>query len=452
MSAPILPGAQAGPSSLPSASASQRARQIQHALKSIVLETASTLRSRSQLARLQSAGLTSSASTAAESVNESSSSMDQLTGECARYLSLVHGLRDYLLHAQAALEIELEAATQREAKEAQIAALAAAEALKMQQQAEEAAKKKAEEEAERKRLEAEEQAASADTKNGTMKDGEGKKEDDSLAGLATPPLLTITTDQKEAQSASSADAKKPDAGTAAGDAIVIDSDGDDEDDVPLAFAPKAGAADGKTIDLTDSPTLANLPKPQPSDIPANPMLTLPDSTTASTTTATGTAAPAGIPGLDLSAFGIDMSSLGNMSDLSSLGIPSLANTTTTNTTSTADASSLPPATDFSELEKMMGIDLSSTSTSADPASSSALPNLSSLGSFGLGGGDGGFGDENDMFGSGSGGLDLSNFDFSSLNAGGDAGMGAGAGVDLSSFLTNFASGTGDEASKEGGGS
>lgn len=377
--------------------------------------------------------------------------MGQLTGECARYLSLVHGLRDYLLHAQAALEIELEVATKREAKEAQIAALAAAEALKMQQQAEEAAKMKAEEEAERVHLEAEDKAASADTKNGNLKDGEGKKEDDSLAGLATPPLPTTATDQGGAQSASSGDAKKQDAGNAAGDTIVIDSDGDDEDDVPLAFAPKAGAADGKTIDLTDSPALATLPKPQPSDVSTNSVLTQPDTTTASTVTTAGIAAPAGIPGLDLSAFGIDVSSLGNMSDLSSLGIPSLTNTTTS-ITSTADTSSLPPATDFSELEKMMGIDLSSTSTSANPASSSAMPDLSSLDSFNLGGGDGGFGDDNDMFGSGSGGLDLSNFDFSSLNAGGDAGMGAGGGVDLSSFLTNFASGTGDEASKDGGGS
>ncbi len=52
MSAPTQPDAQPGPSTHNSAPASQRAREIQDALKSIVLQTASTLRARTQLARL----------------------------------------------------------------------------------------------------------------------------------------------------------------------------------------------------------------------------------------------------------------------------------------------------------------------------------------------------------------------------------------------------------------
>lgn len=473
MSAPKLPGSQPGPSSQPTALAAQRAREIQDALKSIVLQTASTLRAKTQLARLQ-ASVPTSSSSAASSVNENSSSLDKLTGECTRYLSLVHGLRDYLLHAQAALEIELEAATQREAEEAKKAAEAAAEALKQQQQAEQDAKKKAEEEAERKRIEDEEKAKNAvaaafDKKDDQdMQNADAKKQanaDDTLSGLATPPLPSAKIDSTEADKTDTGDAKKDDSGHAANDAIVIDSDGDDdEDDVPLAFAPKTDAST-KAIDLTDSPALANAANPVSSSTASG--ATQPPEGTASTgasaahdpsaasadAVASAATAAAGIPGLDLSAFGINLSSLSNLPDLSSLGIPSLANASTSST----DASSFAPATDFSELEKMMGIGLSSTtgnSSGADNAGSAGAVDLSSLGNFNLGGGGVGFGDDADMFGGGvgggSGGLDLSNFDFSSLggSAGGigDAGNG---GVDFSSFLTNFTSGANGEGNTDG---
>ncbi|SPO23446.1 uncharacterized protein UTRI_02125 [Ustilago trichophora] len=467
MSAPTLPGTQqAGPSSStlsPAAPATQRAREIQEALKSIVLQTASTLRAKTQLARLQSSVPTSSGSAAA-SVNETSSSLDKLQGECTRYLSLVHGLRDYLLHAQAALEIELEAATQREAEEAKKAALAAEEALKRQQEAEELARKKAQEEAERKRAEDEQKtkdALAADDKKDALEEGaQGKKEqvqNVSLSGLATPPLPPATADAVKAETWASAKAKEEDSAKAANEAIVIDSDGDDdEDDVPLAFAPKVGATDGasKPIDLTESPALPNAAIPLVSSAasqPANPSnTTTPAGTTQDLPTTSSlptdtTAATAGIPGLDLSAFGINLSSLTNLPDLSSLGIPSLTSSTFNPTTSSADPASLAPATDFAELEKMMGIDLSSaaTSSNANPttsASTTAIPDLSSLGSFNMGTSSGGFGEDTDMFGTGNSGLDLSNFDFSSL-AGGGAGADAGGngGVDLSSFLTNFTS-------------
>ncbi|TKY87326.1 hypothetical protein EX895_004003 [Sporisorium graminicola] len=465
MSAPVLPGAQPGPSSRPTAPASQRAIEIQNALKSIVLETASTLRSRTQQARLHSLLPSSSA---VETVSESSSSLNKLTTECTRYLSLVHGLRDYLLHAQAALEIELEAATQREAQEAKRAAEAAAEALKRQQEVEEAAKKKAEEEAERKRIEDEERASKAgpmeaDKEAAINAAGAGTKpEDDPMTGLAAP-LLPAGVDKKDENS----DVKQLDAGTAADDAIVIDSDGDDEDDVPLAFAPKAGAAEGasKTIDLTQSPARLNAANPistdpaassstQPSEAAAATTSTKQDTISASTAAPTGpVTAAATFPGLDLSALGIDVSSLNNLPDLSSLGIPSLSNASSTDT-----STALAPASDLSELEKMMGIDLSSSaatanngaSISGDGASSNTLLDASSLGSFGSGVGTGGFGEDTDMYGSGLGGLDLSNFDFSSLagGAGGDASVGGSGGVDLSSFLTSFTSSTGEEGNQE----
>lgn len=471
MSAPTLPGTQqAGPSSStlpPAAPATQRAREIQQALKSIVLQTASTLRAKTQLARLQSSVPTSSGSAAA-SVNETSSSLDKLQGECTRYLSLVHGLRDYLLHAQAALEIKLEAATQREAEEAKKAALAAEEALKRQQEAEMLARKKAEEEAERKRVQDENKtkvALAADDKKDELEEGaqeaEGKKEqvgDVSLSGLATPPLPPATADAVRAETRASAEAKKEDSGKAANDAIVIDSDGDDdEDDVPLAFAPKVGATDtaSKPIDLTESPSLPNAAIPllssaasQPGD-PSNtttPAGTTHNHPTTSSLPTDTTAAAAGIPGLDLSAFGINLSSLTNLPDLSSLGIPSLTSSTSNPTTSSADPTSLAPATDFAELQKMMGIDLSSaaTSSNANPTTSTSttgIPDLSSLGNFNLGGtSSGGFGEDTDMFGTNNSGLDLSNFDFSSLTGGGGgADAGGNGGVDLSSFLTNFTS-------------
>ena len=451
MSAPLLPGAPAaGPSSLPPAPATQRAREIQDALKSIVLQTASTLRAKTQLARLQSSVPTSSASAAA-SVNETSSSLDKLTGECTRYLSLVHGLRDYLLHAQAALEIELEAATQREAQEAQKAAEAAAEALKRQQEAEEAAKKKAEEDAERKRIEEEEKAKSAATaevsKEEDGKKEEGKKEavgDDSLSGLATPPLPTAGGEGGPAETEVKGEAKKADPGQAANDAIVIDSDGDDddEDDVPLAFAPKAGTdSASKAIDLTDSPALNNAANPLASS--TSTTAPAPADATTSTTApepTSSTDAAATIQGLDLSAFGINLSSLSNLPDLSSLGIPSLTNAPTS-----GDAPNLAPAADFSELEKMMGMGLSTSNptSSADTTNPASAVDLSSLGSFNLGGPGSGFGEDSDLFGgtSGGGGLDLSNFDFSSLTGGAEGGSG---GVDLSSFLTGFTSNTGGD--------
>ncbi|KAF6767162.1 hypothetical protein PSEUBRA_002981 [Kalmanozyma brasiliensis GHG001] len=432
MSVPKLPGDQPGTSSRPSAPADQRAREIQDALKSIVLQTASTLRSRTQLARLP-ASVPRSSATAAAGISEASSGLDKLAGECSRYLSLVHGLRDYLLHAQAALEIELEAATQREAEEAKAKAEAAAEALKRQQEADEAAKKKAEEDADRKRID--NVAKATETKadvSGTITAGAGTKAED--ISTTAPATSALPSDA----------GKKNDPGNTENDAIVIDSDGDDEDDVPLAFAPKAGSVEGasKTIDLTESPALANAPKP-PSSAPSNPATTL------ATTTSSNPSAPS-IPGLDLSAFGIDMSSLTNLPDLSALGIPSLANTSSSTDTSTA----LAPATDFSELEKMMGMDFASSSTT-NPGSNdaAAMPDLSSLSNFNLGSGSGGFGEDNDMFGSGGSGLDLSNFDFSSLTSGGDASMGAGGGVDLSSFLTNFGStadsGAGNDAGNAG---
>ncbi|SPO22120.1 uncharacterized protein UTRI_02125_B [Ustilago trichophora] len=471
MSAPTLPGAQqAGPSSstlLPAAPATQRAREIQEALKSIVLQTASTLRAKTQLERLQSSVPTSSGSAAA-SVNESSSSLDKLQGECARYLSLVHGLRDYLLHAQAAIEIELEAATQREAEEAKKTALAAEQALIRQQAAEEEARKKAQEEAERKRVEDEGKAknafAAGDKKDAAgegAQGAEGKKEqvgDDSLSGLATPPLPAAPTDDAvKVETGASAQAKKEDPGKAANDAIIIDSDGDDdEDDVPLAFAPKAGANDNasKPIDLTDSPTLPNAANPLQSTAASQPAdasnTTTSDGTTqdppiTSSLPAEAPAAAVGIPGLDLSAFGINLSSLTNLPDLSSLGIPSLTSATSNSNTSSADPTSLAPARDFAKLEKMMGIDLSSAtaSSSANPTTSTSttgIPDLSSLGNFNLGSSSGGFGEDTDMFGTSNSGLDLSNFDFSSLTGGaGGADAGASGGVDLSSFLTNFTS-------------
>ncbi|SJX62021.1 uncharacterized protein SRS1_10649 [Sporisorium reilianum f. sp. reilianum] len=426
MSAPALPGAQPGPSSQPIAPASQRAAEIQTALKTIVLETASTLRSRTHQARLHSS-TSSSATSAADSVNDSSSSLNSLTAECTRYLSLVYGLRDYLLHAQAALEIELEAATQREAEEAKRAAEAAAEALKRQQEAEEAAKKKAEQEAERKRIEDEEMASKA----GTLDGANGKQEDDSMTGLATPPLP--------------AGVEKEDAGNAAKDAIVIDSDGDDEDedDVPLAFAPKAGPADGagKTIDLTQSPALTNAANPLSTEPAAAATVSAAQPDTASTSTAAAPAAATTFPGLDLSALGIDVSSLTNLPDLSSLGIPSL-----TNASATDPSAALAPATDLSELEKMMGIDLSSSqnngASTANDAGSASILDPSSLGTFSSAAGTGAFGEDTDMYGSGLAGLDLSNFDFSSLTGGGDTSMAGSGGVDLSSFLTSFTSGAG----------
>lgn len=387
--------------------------------------------------------------------------MQKLTAECTRYLSLVHGMRDYLLHVQAALEIELEAATKREAKEAELAAIAAAESLRRQQEAEQAAKRKAEQDAERRRIEEAEKAvhmvSAAETntdKADKAQNAEGEKEGEALAEPAIASRVESATSSTETQIEESSTTKQQDAGNAANVVTVIDSDGDDEDDVPLAFVPKTGAAEGDPIDLTDSPALANAAKPVSSDAAAVTTAAPQDPTSTSTVVAptSGTAASAGIPGLDLSALGIDVSSLGNLSDLSSLGIPSLANSTI----STAEGpNALAPATDFSELEKMMGIDLASSAASANPptvsidASSSDAPDLSSLGSFNLGGATGGFGEDTNMFGSSSGGLDLSNFDFSSLSAGADPGMGADGGVDLSSFLTNFTSsaGAGDDTNK-----
>ncbi|CCF53057.1 hypothetical protein NDA11_007323 [Ustilago hordei] len=449
MSAPALPGAVASPSSQTGAPAAQRAREIQDALKSIVLQTASTLRAKTQLARLQSS-IPPSSSTAAADVSAVSSGLDQLTGECTRYLSLVHGLRDYLLHAQAALEIELEAATQREAEESKRAAEAAAEALKKQQQAEAEAKKKAKVEEERKKKKDEEKAKAQPAEESKKEDltetGDGKKDsgaDDSFSGLTTPPLPPAKSEGAEMKPGSN-EAKKKDPGKAANDAIVIDSDGDDdEDDVPLAFAPKAGAAEGssKAIDLTESPALANAAKPLPSDtnstsVPASIATDAAAATTTTTTTtqdptpstSTDTAAAGGIQGLDLSAFGINLSSLGNFADLSSLGIPSL----NTASSSTDTSNPLVPATDFSELEKMMGMDFSSannTTSSATGDTNTGAQDFSSLGNYNLGslGGNTGFGDDNDLFGAGSGGIDLSQYDFSSLGGSGDAGAG---GVDL----------------------
>ncbi|SOV04821.1 uncharacterized protein UDID_02843 [Ustilago sp. UG-2017a] len=446
MSAPALPGAVASPSSQTGAPAAQRAREIQDALKSIVLQTASTLRAKTQLARLQSS-IPPSSSTAAADVSAVSSGLDQLTGECTRYLSLVHGLRDYLLHAQAALEIELEAATQREAEESKRAAEAAAEALKKQQKAKAEAKKKAEVEAERKKKEDEEKAKAQPAEESKKEDltetGDGKKDsgaDDSLSGLTTPPLPPVKSEGAEMKPSSN-EAKKEDPGKAANDAIVIDSDGDDdEDDVPLAFAPKAGAAEGswKANDLTESPALANAAKPLPSDTNSTsvPASIATDAAAAATTTtqdptpstSTDTAAAGGIQGLDLSAFGINLSSLGNFADLSSLGIPSL----NTALSSTDTSNPLVPATDFSELEKMMGMDFSSannTTSSATADTNTGAQDFSSLGNYNLGslGGNTGFGDDNDLFGAGSGGIDLSQYDFSSRGGSGDAGAG---GVDL----------------------
>ena len=66
-------------------------------------------------------------------------------------------------------------------------------------------------------------------------------------------------------------------------------------------------------------------------------------------------------------------------------------------------------------------------------------------------GSGGFGGDNDIFGSGTGGLDLSNFDFSSLTGGGGDGSGANGGVDFSSFLSNLgsaANGTDGDGNKD----
>lgn len=424
-------------------------RYFQDALKSIVLQTASTLRAKTQLARLQSS-IPPSSSTAAADVSAVSSGLDQLTSECTRYLSLVHGLRDYLLHAQAALEIELEAATQREAEESKRAAEAAAEALKKQQQAEAEAKKKAKVEEERKKKKDEEKAKAQPAEESKKEDltetGDGKKDsgaDDSFSGLTTPPLPPAKSEGAEMKPSSN-EAKKEDPGKAANDAIVIDSDGDDdEDDVPLAFAPKAGAAEGssKAIDLTESPALANAAKPLPSDtnstsVPASIATDAAATTTTTTTTtqdptpstSTDTAAAGGIQGLDLSAFGINLSSLGNFADLSSLGIPSL----NTASSSTDTSNPLVPATDFSELEKMMGMDFSSannTTSSATGDTNTGAQDFSSLGNYNLGslGGNTGFGDDNDLFGAGSGGIDLSQYDFSSLGGSGDAGAG---GVDL----------------------
>lgn len=474
MSAPRLPGAPPDPASHTGhANAATRAREIQGALKSIVFQTASTLRVRTQLARLQTSVPASSAAAAA-SVNESSSSVERLTGECTRYLSLVHGLRDYMLHAQAALEIELEAATQREAEEARKAAEAAAEAIRRQQQADEEAQKKAKEEAERKRVEDVEKAARNVTDGGMKEEGnatganETRDQDaDISSGPRTPPLPAATHAMTDAKPSSSDEAKKKVIGNVAGDAIVIDSDGDDdEDDVPLAFVPKPGAADSasKAIDLTESPALANAANPLATDVGSTAAAAIPPADVASTGPAatqepssssdTASAAPAGIPGLDLSAFGINLSSLTNLPDLSSLGIPSFAATTT----SATDSSSLAPPTDFSELEKMMAIDTASSATSQPASASNATApgaqELSSLGGFSLGS-SGGFGEDNDMFGSGTGGLDLSNFDFSTLTGGlgGDgAAAGGSGGVDLSSFLTNFAPTGETEGDKDNAGS
>ncbi|CDS00866.1 hypothetical protein, partial [Sporisorium scitamineum] len=174
-------------------------------------------------------------------------------------------------------------------------------------------------------------------------------------------------------------------------------------------------------------------------------------TLSTSTAAAPTAAAAGttFPGLDLSALGIDVSSLTNLPDLSSLGIPSLTDASTTNT-----SNALAPATDLSELEKMMGIDLSSSTNNGASTSNDASPNFmdsSSLGNFNSAAGTGGFGEDTDMYGTGLGGLDLSNFDFSSLTGGGDASMRGSGGVDLSSFLTSFTSNQAADGNQENAG-
>ncbi len=245
------------------------------------------------------------------------------------------------------------------------------------------------------------------------------------------------------------DGKNDKAGKAAGDAIVIDSDGDDEDDVPLAFAPKPGSADdaSKTIDLTDSPALANAAKPvvpvsQPPPPDAVPASVATEPTADATTTS---AAAPSIPGLDLSAFGIDMSTLGNLPDLSLLNIPGLAKC---HLYRCRHILSRPRHRLFR--------------TRKDDGHGFFLHRLHERSVF--------IGDARPVVARqlqhgvgrrrvwrgcryvwyGDGGLDLSNFDFSGLAGGADAGMGGGGGVDLSSFLTNFAPGAEGGSAGDGG--
>ncbi len=118
-----------------------------------------------------------------------------------------------------------------------------AEALKRQKEAEELKAKQEAEEAEKKRIEEEEKAKNQVTEK--KEEAEERREanaDDSLSGLATPPLSASTEGSADQKEAADDETKKEDAGTASNDAIVIDSD---EDDVPLAFAPRLAVLRGQ---------------------------------------------------------------------------------------------------------------------------------------------------------------------------------------------------------------
>ncbi|PWN50948.1 hypothetical protein IE53DRAFT_410525 [Violaceomyces palustris] len=308
-------------------SALARAQAIQASLREIVLQTAYALRSRTQLSKLgvphdYSFGIVSGA-------DEAATSLEPLGAECAKYLALVRGLRDYLLHAQASLSIELERTQRREMEEAKKAAEEAERAAKA---AAEEAEAKAKEQAS-KTLES---ASAADavksvpsgphpsengpgdgdsSGKGKVKETAGANDQSNASALdaemvesiSTPPLPSagfkapadaeMADGSTESVGPGNSDLQKGQPGTTqlepstsgtaetsgghATNAIVIESD-DDDDDLPLAMVPKNGSAEpvdvqtlqiGQnstgSIDLTgdDSPPMA-LSKPLPSVEPS----------------------------------------------------------------------------------------------------------------------------------------------------------------------------------------
>lgn len=367
-------------------SASDRALQIQQALKGIVLQTAYALRSRAQLAKLNASSATFAPRgiSAANAADESATSLEPLGAECAQYLALVRGLRDYLLHAQAALEIELEATTKREANQAE----QAAEAMKKQQA-----------------------AGPSGAESGQTKPGEAANAMDEDRSTQTQ-----------------AESSKPASGTVAGEAIVIDDD-KDEDDVPLSR--NGASTKDKPVDLTDSPDLPLLAASSGVQTSA-PSMPVSQPGLGNANTGLGL-------NVDFSELGMNLDSLPN---LSSFDLPS--------SSQAGDGSALTSSdNNFSDLGKMMGIDLSSlggssgtTGLGMDDFSSFANLQSDSLGntlSTTMDGGDGS--NDMDFFGGGDNGvgLDLSSFDFSSLGGDGDFGGNGsnGGGVDLSAFLNTF---------------
>lgn len=373
-------------------SVSERALQIQEALKRIVLQTAYALRSRAQLAKLNggSSSLLRRVTAAEDAADESATSLEPLGAECAQYLALVQGLRDYLLHAQAALEIELEAATQREAAQAS----QAADALRLHE------------------------APKVSEKDGQSNVAPNKALD-AHAG----------TDSKTALSA--AINVQPGNGEVAGEPIVIDSDGGEDKDDNAIPMPKTGSRDQSTaekpVDLTDSPDLPLLLSSAGTHNATSTMSALPSSA-ADTNTGLGI-------NVDLSALGMNLGNLG------SFDLPASSQSMDASTLASAD-------NNFSDFTKMMGMNLASfgdlngsNSMGASDFSSFSNPQSNSIGNTMSNMDEAEIGGDINFFSTGDNGngLDLSNFDFSSLGADSDFGSHAsnGGGVDLSAFLNTF---------------